>query len=510
MRHLSLFALPAVLSVGLCPCAAPAQSSVELATAQPDSNELPVPAKDSPAPVLPAEPVSVSQVRIVRLSEMRGEVELDRGTGRGYQPAFTNIPITTGTRIKSGTGLAEVEFEDNSTLRIAPDSELRFTELGRSATGATLTRVTLEKGMVYVTRAKTPGAFFVLAAGESTLRPSAGSHLRLDIASSPATLSVLNGTVDFTGPTGSTTVAKKQTLVLGDIDHPAIEIVAKVSPAPFDSWDKQGDDYQKRYATAAFSGGSGALFGSSDLNYYGSFADMPGCGSLWRPYFASASWSPFAVGTLAMYPGAGYSFISPYPWGWLPFHSGSWQQCGAAGWGWSPNGGGWSGLQNIAATGTQHTLRRLPVKSPAGHAPLVPIGVAAVQASHLTTPGTFTFVRDSAGLGVPRDAFGKLNHASVSVARHGRAETEAGMNYVAVPSLRTSAAGRTPAAPMRSLAMITRASASFSNGTAGLSPSFSGVSSLGSSSRSLGSPSAVSHGAAGTGSAGSPGGGAHH
>ena len=70
-------------------------------------------------------------------------------------------------------------------------------------------------------------------------------------------------------------------------------------------------------------------YGSSDLNYYGSFSNT-GCGSMWRPYFASAAWSPYDNGMWAYYPSVGYSWVSPYPWGWIPFHSGNWVNCGGA------------------------------------------------------------------------------------------------------------------------------------------------------------------------------------
>src|SRR5262249_10257560 len=38
-----------------------------------------------------------SQVRIVRLSDVQGDVKIDRDAGEGYQKAFLNMPITKGT-----------------------------------------------------------------------------------------------------------------------------------------------------------------------------------------------------------------------------------------------------------------------------------------------------------------------------------------------------------------------------------------------------------------------------
>ena len=69
---------------------------------------------------------------------------------------------------------------------------------------------------------------------------------------------------------------------------------------------------------------------------------------MWRPYFASAAWDPYSNGVWAWYQGAGYSWVSPYPWGWTPYHFGSWSYCSGAGWGWQP-GGSWNGLNNVIA-----------------------------------------------------------------------------------------------------------------------------------------------------------------
>ena len=51
--------------------------------------------------------------------------------------------------------------------------------------------------------------------------------------------------------------------------------------------------------------------------------------AFWQPYFVGSGWSPYANGVWAMYPGAGYSWVSPYPWGWLPYHSGTGRSCQA-------------------------------------------------------------------------------------------------------------------------------------------------------------------------------------
>ena len=79
----------------------------------------------------PAKAQDYSNIRIVRLSEVKGEVQLDRNIGRDFEPAIANMPIVEDSRLQTATGVAEVEFEDNSTLRLAPDSLVEFPRLDR-------------------------------------------------------------------------------------------------------------------------------------------------------------------------------------------------------------------------------------------------------------------------------------------------------------------------------------------------------------------------------------------
>ena len=84
-----------------------------------------------------------SKVRIVRLSQVKGAVQLDRDTGHGYEPAMANLPIVEHSRLKTGMGIAEVEFEDNSTVELIPGSIVDFPELDRLPGGATSSSVRL-------------------------------------------------------------------------------------------------------------------------------------------------------------------------------------------------------------------------------------------------------------------------------------------------------------------------------------------------------------------------------
>ena len=383
--------------------------------------------------------VGLSDIRIVRLSQVRGTVQVDRHVGRGYEDAFVNVPVTGGTRLRTDVGLAEVEFEDNSTLRLTPDTEVQFTLLKRTATGSTISSMNVVHGMVYANLANTKGNTFTVAAGNASVELNPSSHIRLTADGANSNLAVLNGTVQFTDGS-STTVLTHNKEFSFDLSGSNALTPVKLESTAFDEWDKNGVDYQKQNSSRA----TGMGFGTSDLNYYGGFVNMPGCGNLWQPYFVSAAWSPYDNGMWAYYPNAGYSWVSSYPWGWLPFHSGTWMSCGAAGWGWMP-GNQWMGLQNTAAVsgaaglgGSRATVPVVPLPPRGGAPMIVPVNTRPLAVSSISAPGTFTFRKDSAGLGVPRDAFGELKPISSDVMHHGQVNTEIERSVIGpAPAFRT-------------------------------------------------------------------------
>jgi ferric-dicitrate binding protein FerR (iron transport regulator) len=368
-----------------------------------------------------------SHVRIVRLSEVIGKVKMDRTTGQGLEQAIQNMPIVEGAKLETEPGaLAGVEFEDQSTIGLAPGSLVEFPQLIRRAAGGTDTTVKLVRGTLYLNLAGTKGNSFLVQTGADTVTVNPGTHLRLETnPAGQATLAVFSGSALVRGAAGSETmVGKKESLTLG-----TTTVAKNVEKNEYDAWDKEQIEYQQRYSRGnAFAGSPG--YGISDLNYYGSFVDL-GCGPMWQPYFVSASWDPFQTGLWASYPGAGYSWVSPYPWGWLPYHSGSWAYCGGAGWGWRP-GGSFYGLRNVAIVTRPVTplpVHNGPASPPTGlprppHPPsaagqgLVVSTRGPIVSSKMEGDG-FVFQKNSAGLGIPRGQLGSLNKISNEVGRNG-------------------------------------------------------------------------------------------
>lgn len=411
MKPTSLLSTTTLLAWTLFALSSGAQEPVAPATA---ANDAPVSAH--------------SKVRIVRLSEVKGEVQLDRLTGKGFEGAMANLPVTEGARLKTGDGVAEVEFEDNSTVRVGQNSLVEFPRLELLPSGAKANGINVLQGTVYVNLLNTKGNEYSVKFGAQTVSLPPDSHVRLQLTQTEANLAVMHGEVVVEDSSGNTTVGKNKTATFnltGEQSQPAI--AKSVTEQPLDSWDKDAVQYHKSFANATSFGNSPYSYGINDMNYYGSFINASGCGSMWRPYFTSASWDPFGSGAWAYYPNAGYSWVSPYPWGWTPYHYGSWNYCQGVGWGWQP-GGSWLGLANnsfVNSPGASGITRpRPPIHAPTAlESGLVPVNLKALPASTLGTHDTFVFRSNSAGYGVPRGALGKLNSFSNQTSQHGMATT---------------------------------------------------------------------------------------
>jgi uncharacterized membrane protein YgcG len=289
--------------------------------------------------ILAALPVwaAESHVRIVRLSLQQGKVEVDRNAGQGFEKAIENMPIVEGSKLRTGdNGQAEVEMEDGTVARLAPDSEIGFPRLALDS-GNKLTTIAVEKGTAYFdVRHKGHDLISISLPGRQ-IDLDHSAHFRVFIGSDRVRLSVYSGEVSFTD-NGKNVVVKKNETVALDTNDQKYQTAKGIDSMAGDSWDHDRTQYQQAYSSTAVgvSSGLSPYYGWSDLNYYGGWYMVPGYGMMWQPYNTYAGWSPYGSGAWAYYPGPGYLWVSSYPWGWLPYRYGAWQFIPGWGWAWQP------------------------------------------------------------------------------------------------------------------------------------------------------------------------------
>ncbi|HWX56176.1 MAG TPA: DUF6600 domain-containing protein [Verrucomicrobiae bacterium] len=279
---------------------------------------------------------SQSSARIVRISDVEGQVDFDNG--HGYDDAMLNIPITEGNWIRTrGDGWVEVQFEDGSTLRLAPETEIVFSELKLAGDGGTITAVDLNQGEAEFNIARHEySSFQVNVRQKAILVRQSGRFRVLTSNSDPLALTVWRGEVTVRDPDSGEEVAVRQneTFALDPQDVRRYDLETAAEADDLDQWSNQRDEYLSRYA-----GNQGARspyeYGVGDLDRYGQYEDVPGYGQMWQPYGVSLDWDPYENGSWCSTPD-GYVWISAYRWGWLPYRYGHWVFIAGRGWFWEP------------------------------------------------------------------------------------------------------------------------------------------------------------------------------
>src|SRR6266700_4047004 len=334
-------------------------------------------------------------------------------------------------------GRAEVEFEDGSTIRLAPNSAVEFPQLSLRDSGSKVSAVEVKHGTVYVDFANAKNEEFTVLFGHEKLMLTHSAHLRIGVDDEDTTVAVFKGDIQIEGASGTVNVAENQTAEFDLSDNDRHTLTKSIQQEPYDDWNKQQDQYHLRYARNSYTSYSPYAYGASDLGYYGNFFNAPGYGMMWQPYFVGAGWDPFMDGSWAFSPGLGFGWVSAYPWGWTPYHYGTWVFVPSYGWAWQP-GGVWT---------TWYAQPRV-LNAPQGFsAPKAPSGTRTLivnRGTGLTTvSGNKVVIRNnSAGLGVPRGQVNNLAKVSQQVQTRGTVTEHVHTAPVSAPAPAMTSSGR--------------------------------------------------------------------
>ena len=359
-----------------------------------------------------------SQVRIVRLSDVQGGVQIDKNTGLGFENAFLNLPITQGTQLRTGEkGRAEIEFEDGSSLRLTPKTTVEFGALGLTDGGKRISVVNLTEGRAYVNWLGKSGDEFTLNFLRENITLTQPAHFRVAASSNEAEVASFKNELDVVGPSGAVKVDKRKMVTFDADDKDQPTVAKNLKDDPYDEWDKQSVEYHDQYAK---NNSTPYGYGSSDLSYYGAYTSFPGYGMLWQPYFTGIGWNPFMDGAWSWYPGMGYMWASAYPWGWMPYYYGNWVYAPGVGWGWQPGGlTSWHGGLHYVGAAADF---RAPV-APQGTVTTAVVGKGGPAATNVLREN-LVVNRGSAGLGIPRGSLSDLHHLNTQVAKTGSVHVE--------------------------------------------------------------------------------------
>ena len=290
MARVTLLAMTASLLFLACRCHALAATA--------DTNSHPAVAQAASQPATPAAPGAVADtqnVRVVRLSDVEGTVQIVRNNQTEFSHAVMNMPLAEGTQIQTGPdGRAEIEFEDGSVTRITPNSSLTLAKLSTSSTGSLETTLEQPSGLVYYELRSDPRSTFTVSFGDSKITPVENSTFRVNLGSSPAELAVIDGSVQASGSNSETATAVPQgkTIEFRPSGSAPYTIADGIVPNGFDEWNDQRDQEAAKEAAnqtpARTQQGGGSMLeggwgmGWGGLDSYGGWYPMPGYGMMWH------------------------------------------------------------------------------------------------------------------------------------------------------------------------------------------------------------------------------------
>jgi hypothetical protein len=271
-----------------------------------------------PPPGAPAQTVAVTPARISYLS---GDVSFWRPGAAEWTPARVNTPLAPGDSLYTGPGgNVEVQIGPRAFVRAAEATQLGLDnqEAGFVQFRVTAGRASLDLGALapaQTVELDTPNAAFTLE------RPG---YYRAEVTADSTTFQTQRGGSVTMTPAGGVagTVATGQQVVVTGTDAAQVA----VGPAPglteWDNWNYQRT--AQLVATPSARYVAPDVYGTQELDRYGSWRTVDSYGSVWVPRTVATGWTPYSTGRWIWDPSYGWTWLDDEPWGWAPYHYGRW------------------------------------------------------------------------------------------------------------------------------------------------------------------------------------------
>ncbi|MEA2690836.1 MAG: hypothetical protein QOJ16_223 [Acidobacteriota bacterium] len=261
-------------------------------------------------------------------------VEAGSGT---RSAAAVNQPVMPGDRVfVAERGRVEIVLSDRNLLRLDGGSEILLAQLaGTPDTNGRSTRLRLEEGnfqLVVVQdslgdelpRVDTPNAtVYIQYPGSYRITSDQGNW---------SGVVVRRGTAEVVTDRGSVRVRADEEAHVEGTENARTDVA---QASGYDAVERWGRDLETQVAGNR---GNGYLderlsYAGAPLGRYGSWIEVNNQ-HYWRPT-VEGGWRPFTDGYWTPTP-SGLTWVATEPWGWVPYHYGSWDYLDGYGWVWAP------------------------------------------------------------------------------------------------------------------------------------------------------------------------------
>ena len=270
---------------------------------------------------------------VANVSVANGNVTIVRGDSGAQVAATINAPVLPGDYVAtSGGSNAEVQLDGISSLRLAPNTQVRFINLYPSSR-----EMQLGYGTVDLSELQGADGSPQIDTPSLTVRANQAGDCRVSVLGNGQTLvTVRSGAATVSSGAGSQTITPGTTLVAsGSYSSPSIGAQGAIGYDSFDQFNSSRDQSM----VGAYNSNpylAPQLAGYSNLANYGQWQNVPGYGYAWAPHNQS-NFAPYQNGQWVWEPGYGYTWVGNEPWGYAPYHYGTWfNNSNYGGWLWQP------------------------------------------------------------------------------------------------------------------------------------------------------------------------------
>ena len=269
---------------------------------------------------------------VARISLINGDVSVRRGDSGDWVAAASNAPLVMNDRVlTAANSRAEVQFDWATFVRMAPDTEIRLSDLENNRY-----QVQLARGMVTLRVARDTNGEMEVDTPNVSIRPTKPGTYRITVREDgQSEVTVRSGEVDASTPRGVEHVRSGKTLLVrGSISDPEYQIVQAIDRDQWDLWNEERDGRIEHAQSYEYVNHD--IYGAEDLDDYGQWVSVEPYGMVWSPYGVGVDWAPYRYGHWSWIDWYGWSWMSYDPWGWAPYHYGRWFWGGGYGWCWFP------------------------------------------------------------------------------------------------------------------------------------------------------------------------------
>jgi hypothetical protein len=341
-----------------------------------------------------------SPVRVARVGELEGKVEVQLHPADAWRIATRNLPLVEGAWVRTGPGSrVEIELDEGSALRLFGEALCEFSDYTHFSTGQRVTLLSLDHGVAYFTGAPDRRDALILAVPDAQISLRVGTRVRMEVNDSASRVAVLEGKVRFSSPAAELDLNEGHSARVENGGRTRFFLDRDIAPLDTDRWNEERDKALAASTSSVHL--PGLLYGLVDLDISGVWMQTDELGLVWKPKVTSA-WRPYRDGQWLWYDELGYTWIANESWGWLPFHYGRWLEQNGLGWVWLP------GKSVTYKPGEVFWLREANL---VGWGPLAPgetWGAASVPRLYLRANTTFARWSQDARVLTPADPTEKL------------------------------------------------------------------------------------------------------